>query len=112
MARCWSIGAAIAVLALAGSANCPRRHQEREASAKRRVEVNFRVIKYWEGEEFLQLNWEPRQGEPPIAYVPSERLWDEVMPDWAVRRRDEIMRIIKTETAHMRFEWHEYDSVR
>ena len=103
----------LAVLTLAGWANCRNRakHQAQEAMVQRPVEVNFRIIRYWEGDEFLQLTWEPRPGKPPLAYVPSERLWDEMMPDWAVRRRHEIMQTIKRETAYMRFVWQEYDSV-
>jgi hypothetical protein len=81
-----------------------------EAMKQTKVEVGFRFIKYTEGDNDLTLDWEPAgEGKPPIAYVPSERLWNIEMPDWAKGRREEIMRTIKAETAHMKFVWQEYD---
>jgi hypothetical protein len=74
-----------------------------------RVEVNFRVIRYWESDDFIQLAWEPIIGKRPVAYVPSLRRWREEMPEWARDRRDEIFPEIKHQTQYMDFIWEEYD---
>ena len=78
------------------------------AKGQPKVRVGFRYIRYSEGDDCLELDWEPTS-HGNIAYVPSERLWKTIMPDWAMNRRDEIMRSIKAETTHMKFVWQEYD---
>jgi hypothetical protein len=76
-----------------------------------KVEVKFRVIRYWESSEDdpIELGWEPIIGDRPVAYLPSHRRWQAEMPEWARNRRDEIMAEVKRQTAHMDFRWQEYD---
>jgi hypothetical protein len=74
-----------------------------------KVEVRFRVIRYSEPAGFIELGWEPLEGQPPVAYAPSLRRWRAEMPDWARNRRDEILPEIKRQTRHMNFTWEEYD---
>jgi hypothetical protein len=81
----------------------------RKATVAGKVKVNWRVIRYTEGDDFIELGWEPIEGEPPVAYVPSARRWRAEMPEWACDRRDAIMAEIKRETRHMNFRWEEYD---
>jgi len=81
----------------------------RKATVAGKVTVNFRVIRYTEADDFIELGWEPIEGGPPVAYVPSPRRWREEMPEWASDRRDAIMIEIKRETAYMKFRWEEDD---
>ncbi len=37
---------------------------------------------------------------PPVTYVPSEEVWDRVMPTWLVGRRDEIVKRLENEPGH------------
>lgn len=74
-----------------------------------KVEVRYRVIRYTEPPGFIELGWEPLEGEPPVAYVPSPGRWRAQMPDWARDRRDEIFPEIKRQTEYMKFTWEEYD---
>ena len=81
----------------------------RAARVAGKVEVDYRIIRYAESAGFIELGWEPLQGERPVAYVPSDRRWRAEMADWARDRRDGIMVEIKRETRHMNFRWEEYD---
>jgi len=74
-----------------------------------KVKVNFRIIRYTEADAFIELAWEPLEGKPPVAYVPSPRRWRAEMPDWARDRREEIFAEIKDQTTFMNFTWQEYD---
>ena len=110
-----SIVLLVAVAALGGWAKCRTKSdpEQQQMRSPKRVEVNYRIIRYWEEGDFLQLDWEARLGgQRDLAYVPTERLWDEIMPEWALRRRSEIMEIVKKETVFMNFEWREYDSIQ
>lgn len=56
-------------------------------------EVEFRwkeQIYYWEGDHGLYLDggWGVR---PTVTYVPSAAIWDDVVPEWARGRREQIV---------------------
>lgn len=65
-------------------------------------EIEFRwkeQVYYWEGNRGLYLDggW----GVDPVAtYVPPAETWDDVVPDWAKGRRDEIVRRLVAHPNH------------
>jgi hypothetical protein len=81
----------------------------RRQSSGGKVEVNFRVIRYREPGCYLELTWEPIDGSPPIAYVPSPRRWRAEMPECARDRRSDIFPEIQDQTRFMNFTWQEVD---
>ena len=81
----------------------------RRQSSGGKVEVNFRVIRYREPGCYLELTWEPIDGSPPIAYVPSPRRWRVEMPECARDRRSDIFPEIQDQTRFMNFTWQEVD---
>jgi hypothetical protein len=50
------------------------------------------VLIYEEGEKSLQVYFNRLED---IIYIPSAGMWNEIMPDWARERRDEILVRIK-----------------
>ena len=74
------------------------------------VHVTYGRLSYSEGARSLTLYWEPLVGDRrPLLYVPTERLWSRIMPDWAKQRRVEIIHNVQARTPNMRFEVYEYD---
>jgi hypothetical protein len=51
-------------------------------------------LRYFEGDNELRLSLEPTP-RYDIVYVPTARRWPAKMPEWARRRRDDIMADIK-----------------
>jgi hypothetical protein len=72
------------------------------------VLIAFRYVKYFEGENELELQVDPGLKEPSIIHVPSPERWRSEMPSWARERRDEILQRIRSKCAHMQVEWKEY----
>lgn len=70
--------------------------------------IAFRYVKYFEGENELELQVDPGLKEPSIIHVPSAERWRSEMPPWARERREEILQRIRSKCAHMQVEWKEY----
>ena len=71
------------------------------------VVISFGYILYAEGRRTIELTVEPGLKHPTIIHVPSAERWDEVMPEWARGRRDEIMARIRAKCVHLKYEWKE-----
>lgn len=66
-----------------------------------RVESRWREeVVYWEGEHgyLLDAGWGV---EPPVLYVPSASMWDEVVPDWMRGRRSAIVGGLEAKSGHV-----------
>ena len=70
--------------------------------------IAFRYIKYFEGENTLQFQVDPKLKEPSVIHIPSEENWASEVPEWARQRREEILSRIRSKCAHMELEWKEY----
>jgi hypothetical protein len=81
---------------------------DRRDRMKRRVVVETRTLKYFEGERSLefQIDWLDRGRR--VVYVPTAERWKAEIPDWARERREEILVAIKTLTKKHNFIWEEY----
>ena len=57
-------------------------------------------VVYWEdGRGFvLDAGWGV---DPPVLYVPSARLWDEVVPDWMAGRRSAVVDALRESSGHV-----------
>jgi hypothetical protein len=60
---------------------------------------NREVIAYWEGDRAVLFDaaW---GAEPPTLYVPSEEMWDEVVPGWLRGRHDIVVRRLAAKSGH------------
>ena len=74
-----------------------------------RVHIGWRHLTYSEGaqHEPIKIYIDPpgRYGQPFSFYIPGEARWREVMPDWAMDRRQEIVARIKDECSHYHAAW-------
>lgn len=67
------------------------------------AEVQFRwkeEVVYWEGDRGFVFDggWGV---QPSVTYVPDEEAWDQVVPEWLVGRRDEVIRRLAMEPGHV-----------
>ena len=74
------------------------------------VEIGWRHLTYSESEheaEPIKIYIDPpaRYGQAFAFYIPGETRWREVMPEWSVDRRAEIVARIKEECSHYHAEW-------
>jgi len=74
------------------------------------VHISFRYIRYSEGQQAIELQRDPAGvvGEPALVYVPSPERWVAEMPEWARRRRGEILGRVQSHCSHMKDEWQDY----
>jgi hypothetical protein len=66
-----------------------------------RIEYRWKEqVVYWEGRTgfLLDAGWGV---DPSVLYVPSDRIWAEVMPDWLRGRRDLVLRRLRDHSAHV-----------
>jgi hypothetical protein len=72
-----------------------------------KIEISWRALIYREGDRHFKIYIDPptRYGEPFTFYLPGPDRWDQVLPDWAGGRREEIVGRIKEECAHFHAEW-------
>ena len=63
------------------------------------VTHNREVIAYWEGNHavLFDAGW---GAKPPTLYVPSEEIWDEVVPEWLRGRRDIVVQRLAAKSGH------------
>ena len=65
-----------------------------------RIEAHQReVLAYREGDHgiLLEAAW---GAKPPILYVPSARVWDDVVPEWLRGRREEVVARLAARSKH------------
>jgi hypothetical protein len=77
-----------------------RLHPRKHGGDEFRVETRGReTIAYWEGDRafLFQAAWAAR---PPTLYVPSERIWDEVVPTWLKGRRGVVVPRLAARARH------------
>jgi hypothetical protein len=57
------------------------------------------IIAYWEGDRafLFDAGWGV---EPPTLYVPSEAIWEQVVPDWLKGRRAEVIDRLARRSGH------------
>ena len=70
--------------------------------------IAFRYIKYFEGRKSIQFQVDPGLKTPSIIHVPGPDKWDSEFPEWAQKRRDEILDRLKEKTSHMDVEFKEF----
>lgn len=73
------------------------------------VKIKWKSLEYSEpghdGSIVIYIDPPTRYGMPFAFYVPGGARWCEVMPDWAVDRRAEIVARVKEECSHYHAEW-------
>ena len=72
------------------------------------VLIAFRYVKYFEGENDVELRIDPGLKEPSVIHVPSPERWGSEMPAWARDRREVILERLKSKCSHMQLDWKEY----
>jgi ribose 5-phosphate isomerase B len=72
------------------------------------VLIAFRYVKYFEGENDLELQIDPGLKKPSVIHVPSPERWRSQMPAWARDRRELILERLKSKCSHMQLDWKEY----
>lgn len=57
------------------------------------------VIAYWEGDRavLFDAGW---GAKPPTLYVPSEEIWDDVVPEWLRGRRELVVGRLAAKSGH------------
>jgi hypothetical protein len=72
-----------------------------------KIEITWRALNYREGGGSFKIYIDPptRYGQPFTFYLPGPDRWNQVLPEWAAGRRDEIVGRIKEECAHFHAEW-------
>jgi hypothetical protein len=72
-----------------------------------KIEITWRALNYCEGGRCFKIYIDPPSsyGQPFTFYLPGPDRWNQVLPDWAAGRRDEIVARIKEECAHFHAEW-------
>jgi ribose 5-phosphate isomerase B len=72
------------------------------------VLIAFRYVKYFEGDQDLELQIDPGLKQPSVIHVPSPERWRSEMPDWARDRREVILERLRSKCLHMQLNWKEY----
>ncbi|MGD0808716.1 MAG: hypothetical protein ABSA91_03300 [Acidimicrobiales bacterium] len=81
-----------------------------QASGRGPYRVEFRwkeEVIYWEGDRGFVFDggWGV---SPPVTYVPTPELWDEVVPSWMKGRRDEVVARLRAHPGHVLAETSRY----
>jgi hypothetical protein len=76
------------------------------------AEMGWRYVSYTEGGASLSLQIEPMVKGGDLVYVPTEGGWSRTAPDWARRRRAEILSRLKSVGWNRKLEWPEGDRSR
>jgi hypothetical protein len=76
-------------------------------AAEYKIDITWRTLNYCEGNHCFKIYIDPptRYGEPFTFYLPAPDRWNQVLPEWAADRREEIVARIKEECAHFHAAW-------
>jgi hypothetical protein len=78
-------------------------HVRRIGNARGVAEVEFRwkeEVIYWEGNRGFVFDggWGVA---PMVTYIPDEATWDDVVPDWLVGKRQQVVERLALEPGHV-----------